>query len=87
VVLLVDDQPIIGEAIRRMLAELAPLRAPESELHRRMAARGSQLMLNGPEPLTARLRAEIPQWRQVVQAAGEDPQSEPWVQVQEETSS
>ncbi|WP_170979159.1 tripartite tricarboxylate transporter substrate binding protein [Roseomonas sp. HF4] len=62
------------EAIARVLAELAPLRAPESELYRRMAARGSQLMLTGPGPLAERLRAEIPQWRQVVQAAGITPE-------------
>jgi len=34
-----------------------------------MAERGSQLLLTGPEPLAARLRAEIPQWRDVVTAA------------------
>ncbi|WP_237213030.1 Bug family tripartite tricarboxylate transporter substrate binding protein [Falsiroseomonas oryziterrae] len=54
------------EAIRRVLAELAPLAAPDSELSRRMAERGSQLLLTGPEPLAARLRAEVPQWREVV---------------------
>jgi len=34
-----------------------------------MADRGSQLLLTGPGPLAARLRAEIPQWREVVAAA------------------
>ena len=58
------------EAIRRMNAELAPLAAPDSELSRRMAERGSLLVLSGPEPLAARLRAEVPQWREVVRAAG-----------------
>lgn len=62
------------EAIRRMTAELSPLAAPDAELARRMAERGSKLMLNGPEPLTARLRAEVAQWRQVVQAAGITPE-------------
>lgn len=58
------------EAIRRMNAELAPLAAPDSELSRRMAARGSLLVLSGPDPLAARLRAEVAQWRDVVRAAG-----------------
>lgn len=58
------------EAIRRMMAELAPLRAPESELSRRLAATGAELLLTGPEPLAERLRTEIPQWRAVVAAAG-----------------
>ncbi len=58
------------EAIRRMLAELAPLRAPQGELFRRLAESGAELLLTGPEPLAERLRAEIPQWREVVAAAG-----------------
>jgi tripartite-type tricarboxylate transporter receptor subunit TctC len=62
------------EPIARLLAELAPLAAPESELSRRMADRGSQLLLNGPAPLAARLRQEIPQWREVVAAAGIQPE-------------
>ncbi|MBP0464684.1 tripartite tricarboxylate transporter substrate binding protein [Roseomonas sp. PWR1] len=62
------------EAIRRMNAELAPLAAPTSELSRRMADRGSLLVLSGPDPLAARLRAEVAQWRQVVQAAGITPE-------------
>jgi hypothetical protein len=39
-----------------------------------MAERGSQLLLNGPAPLAARLRQEIPQWREVVTAAGIQPE-------------
>ena len=62
------------EPIARLLAELAPLAAPGSELFRRMAERGSQLLLNGPAPLAARLREEIPQWREVVAAAGIQPE-------------
>jgi tripartite-type tricarboxylate transporter receptor subunit TctC len=58
------------EAIRRMNAELGPLAAPDSELSKRMAERGSQLVLSGPAPLEAKLRAEVAQWRVVVQAAG-----------------
>jgi tripartite-type tricarboxylate transporter receptor subunit TctC len=58
------------EAITRMNAELAPLAAPTSDLSRRMADRGSLLMLSGPDPLAQRLRSEIPQWRDVVRVAG-----------------
>jgi tripartite-type tricarboxylate transporter receptor subunit TctC len=57
------------EAIRRMLAELAPLRAPEGELSRLLKERGAELLLTGPEPLAKRLRAEVPQWRAVVAAS------------------
>ena len=62
------------EAIRRMNTELAPLAAADSELSRRMAERASKVVLSGPEPLTTRLRAEVAQWRQVVQAAGITPE-------------
>ncbi len=57
------------EAIQRMLAELAPLRAPGGELSRRLSDLGAELLLTGPEPLAERLRAEVPQWRAVVAAA------------------
>ena len=59
-----------AEPVARLLAELAPLAAPDSALFRRMDERGSELLLNGPAPLAARLRQEIPQWRAVVAAAG-----------------
>lgn len=62
------------EAIARMNAELAPLARPESELFQRMAARGSTLLLDGPAPLEARLRAEVPRWREVVRVAGITPE-------------
>ena len=62
------------EAITRMNTELAPLAAPTSELSRRMADRGSQLLLDGPAPLAARLAAEVPQWRQVIAQAGITPE-------------
>jgi tripartite-type tricarboxylate transporter receptor subunit TctC len=58
------------EAIQRMLTELAPLRAPEGALARRLSETGAELLLTGPEPLAERLRAEIPQWRAAVEAAG-----------------
>ncbi|MCO6418981.1 tripartite tricarboxylate transporter substrate binding protein [Siccirubricoccus sp. KC 17139] len=62
------------EAIERVLAELAPLRAPESELRMRVAERGSDLLLTGPQPLAERLRAEVPQWQAVIAAAGIEPE-------------
>lgn len=62
------------EAVTRMNTELAPLAAPTSELSRRMADRGSQLLLDGPAPLAARLAAEVPQWRQVIAQAGITPE-------------
>jgi tripartite-type tricarboxylate transporter receptor subunit TctC len=65
---------IAPEAIARMNAELAPLAQPGSELFRRMAERGSTLLLDGPAPLAARLRAEVPQWREVVRVAGITPE-------------
>jgi tripartite-type tricarboxylate transporter receptor subunit TctC len=58
------------EAIRRMLAELAPLAGPDSELRRRLAGLGAELLLTGPEPLAERLKGEVPQWRAVVESAG-----------------
>jgi tripartite-type tricarboxylate transporter receptor subunit TctC len=62
------------EAIARMNSELAPLAAPTSDISRRMADRGSKLLLDGPAPLAARLAAEVPQWRQVIAAAGITPE-------------
>lgn len=62
------------EVVQRINAELAPLAAPDSELSKRMAERGSKLVLSGPAPLEARLRAEVAQWRDVVRAAGIAPE-------------
>jgi tripartite-type tricarboxylate transporter receptor subunit TctC len=58
------------EAIQRMNTELRPLAAPDSDLSKRMAERGSKLMLDGPAPLETRLRGEVAQWREVVRVAG-----------------
>jgi tripartite-type tricarboxylate transporter receptor subunit TctC len=57
------------EAIQRLLAEMAPMAAQDSELRRRLAALGAELLLTGPGPLADRLKAEVPQWREVVRAA------------------
>ena len=56
------------EAVRRMLAELQALRG--GELAQRLSDVGAELLLTGPQPLAERLRAEVPQWRAVVAAAG-----------------
>jgi tripartite-type tricarboxylate transporter receptor subunit TctC len=63
-----------AEGIRRMLAELAPLRSPESELSKRLAATGGKLLFSDAAALGERLRKEIPQWRQVIQRAGITPE-------------
>ena len=57
------------EAIQRMLTEMAPMAAPDSELRRRLAALGAEMLLTGPGPLAERLRVEVPQWRDVVTTA------------------
>jgi tripartite-type tricarboxylate transporter receptor subunit TctC len=56
------------EAVARLSEELAPLRA--GPLAARMAENGAALLLSPPEVLAARLAAEVPLWRQVVQQAG-----------------
>ncbi len=57
------------EAMQRMIRELTPFGAPDSELRRRLAALGAEAMFTGPGPLAERLKAEVPQWKAVVQAA------------------
>ena len=54
--------------IAQLNAAMAPLR--QGELAARMAALGAGLLLNGPDPLAARLRQEVPQWQQVAATAG-----------------
>ena len=56
----------------RLMREIAPLR--DGELAQRMADRGARLLLDGPAPLAARMRADVAQWRQVVAAAGIQPE-------------
>lgn len=60
------------DANARLMREIAPLR--DGELATRMADRGSRLLLTGPDPLAARMRADVAQWRQVVAAAGIQPE-------------
>ncbi|TDG24345.1 hypothetical protein E2C05_26050 [Paracraurococcus ruber] len=62
------------EAVAALMREMAALRAPESALARRMAGLGATLLLTGPEALAARLRQEVPQWKQVAATAGITPE-------------
>jgi tripartite-type tricarboxylate transporter receptor subunit TctC len=62
------------EGVQRMAGELAALGGADSDLRRRIAATGAELMLDGPAPLAARLRREVPQWAAVVQQAGIKPE-------------
>jgi len=61
------------ENVARLVAEFSPLRGG-SALSERMAAAGGRLLLTGPEELAARLRAELPSWRQVVADAAIRPE-------------
>lgn len=61
------------EVVRRLADAMAPLREG-SALAQRFAASGMELMLDGPAPLAARLAAEVPQWKEVVRAAGITPE-------------
>ncbi len=56
------------EAVARLGREMAPLRT--GVLAERMEAGGGRLLLSGPEELAARIRHEVPLWREVVRAAG-----------------
>jgi hypothetical protein len=60
------------EANARLMREIAPLR--QGDLATRMAERGATLRLDGPGPLAERMRSDVPQWRQVVAAAGITPE-------------
>jgi tripartite-type tricarboxylate transporter receptor subunit TctC len=61
------------EVVERLTAAMAPLRTG-SQLGDRMAATGGQLLLTGPQELDAKLRQEVPLWRQVVAEAGIRPE-------------
>ena len=61
-------------AVSTLMRELAALRVPDSALMRRMSGLGATVLLDGPEALTARLRLEVPQWKQVAAAAGITPE-------------
>ena len=61
-------------AVEILLREMAPLRAPDGALVPRMAQAGARVLLDGPAALLARMRQEVPQWRQVAVAAGITPE-------------
>jgi tripartite-type tricarboxylate transporter receptor subunit TctC len=58
-----------ADARATLMRELAPLRAG-SALTERMAEVGAETLLDGPEILAARLRAEVPLWKSVAERAG-----------------
>ena len=60
------------DAIGRITGEFGTLR--DSPLAARMAEAGGTLLLTGPDDLSARLRRELPLWRQVVADAGIKPE-------------
>lgn len=55
--------------VERLAAELARHRSG-NRLAEQMAASGVELLLDGPAPLAARLQREVPQWKELVAAAG-----------------
>jgi tripartite-type tricarboxylate transporter receptor subunit TctC len=55
--------------VERLAREMAPLRR-NTPLAERMTASGASLLLDGPGPLDARMRAEVPLWKEVVASAG-----------------
>ncbi|HEV7264614.1 MAG TPA: tripartite tricarboxylate transporter substrate-binding protein [Falsiroseomonas sp.] len=57
------------EVVDLLAREVAPL-AQGSVLAQRLQDSGGRLLLDGPAPLAARLREEVPMWREVVQRAG-----------------
>jgi tripartite-type tricarboxylate transporter receptor subunit TctC len=58
-----------AEAVATLMRELAPLREG-SVLAERMAELGAATLLDGPQPLAARLRAEVPLWKTIADRAG-----------------
>ncbi len=55
--------------VDRLATELAKHRTG-NRLAEQMAASGVELLLNGPGPLAARMQREVPQWKELVAAAG-----------------
>jgi tripartite-type tricarboxylate transporter receptor subunit TctC len=56
-------------AVAMLMAELAPLRSG-SVLSERMAEVGADTLLDGPQVLASRLRAELSLWKSVAERAG-----------------
>ncbi len=61
------DMP--AETVAVLMRELAPLRE-RSALTERMAEVGAETLLDGPEALAARLKAEVPLWKTIAERAG-----------------
>lgn len=57
------------DTVALLMRELTPLRRG-SLLSERMAEVGAETLLDGPAPLAARLRAEVPLWTSIAAAAG-----------------
>jgi tripartite-type tricarboxylate transporter receptor subunit TctC len=55
--------------VDRLAAELAKHRTG-NRLAEQMTASGAELLLTGPGPLAARMQREVPQWKELVAAAG-----------------
>jgi tripartite-type tricarboxylate transporter receptor subunit TctC len=66
---LFGSRDLPAEAVATLMRELAPLRtgAPLAE---RMAELGAETLLDGPGPLAARMRAEVPLWQSIATRAG-----------------
>jgi tripartite-type tricarboxylate transporter receptor subunit TctC len=58
-----------ADVVALLMRELAPLRTG-SVLSERMGEVGAETLLDGPEVLRARVRAEAPLWRQLAESAG-----------------
>jgi tripartite-type tricarboxylate transporter receptor subunit TctC len=58
-----------AEVVALLQRELVPLRSG-SVLTERMAELGAETLLDGPEVLAARLRAEVPLWKSIAERAG-----------------
>ena len=61
------------EVAERLVAEIAPLREG-SALATRIAEGGGALLVTGPAPLAARIRAEATLWQEVLARAGIRPE-------------
>ncbi|MBO1074527.1 Bug family tripartite tricarboxylate transporter substrate binding protein [Roseomonas marmotae] len=55
--------------VASLMRELAPLRR-DSVLAERMTELGAETLLDGPEALASRMRAEVPLWKSIVEQAG-----------------
>ncbi len=57
------------EVVNLLAREMAPL-ASGSALAQRLSESGGRLLLDGPAPLAAKLREEVPLWRDIIRTAG-----------------